>query len=1051
MALYLLIEIITKSKTDVLALHISAQNAGIILRQSYTQMVFESFEASPRAADVIGTKGKLLCSYPGPAIAVDLRKAKDPAFLLELSSFLEKMKTDTLEQATPKSSKAGTEVSEERETSDPKFITEMFTGILRGIGSPALTRRIQKRIADDVLWNNARVPWRRSPLWLVVRVALQTTLMPPGGQHTEYKSFMVFLMTKILSLAVQQDFPSDILFVMNAKLSRRVYKAQDRTPRVVLDKARKAGERALEVLNDRWAQAQSYHSKPLSWNPDHLKPDSDTQLTMLGSRDYILGARARKLRCEIPERKVFLPTEAERIDRSSDDMPQLKLYTSSKYAVEKDLALADFEFWVQENLGNWVAANLDREEACRELGQRMEDYISAAKPLYKSQPERISNMILTVMELWAALDRLTVKLYPLLSEYFPTFADGFLAPLLLPHTQQMIRLGKIEAYIKDRRAGAVSTHPSIFSDVVNEKTFAVQYFMTSQPHQDLELEIQGQAEEEKNQKCAEFQKKEGEYEKLLEGARVKSCDYSTNWQNGWTKHNRKCKKCALVTTAAQMRIEVHEWPLPADDLQCKTVVFELHCPLGFSIWRDMTYKVLVDICAAPKSPPDEIQIPHEYLNTFAGLKQYFDNSAWNKRLHWSSLVKSFRKSHYQHIKFPSTIEAVCVKNGLRYGLFDPIRKASAEKQISENDIQHACTFKLPDGPYKNLQYSVKSTLHAPNHVLSRQSECPSELQLHEYLAFGLLRAGHRVQWLNIVRELRSRILTFSNDAVNMLFMQSAWQAGPTGSSVIYRESHLDLKEQAFGNHLLFELEDMLGSIETNWQEVATAQTLITLAARLLSFSKHPTITKRAVEFLRKTRKVTLCWVRELACKLPDCTSVDMSESQFRVVQMAATCRTTYSVERDHLDDVLYSGDDVAVLIECATLIHHNTPATTDSWPRPRRALLDRDRRLSHTIESRLRSLILRSEKGLDLTNVWGAYKQGSAWKSLPKPNSRWVVTNTVADSENCSQEVYYNLLNGQFLVDGLPLGRMPSSYVSHPTYLELFGEVSPEILMYLKV
>lgn len=1041
------IGVFAEFRIDILALHITAQNAGLILRQSPDKMVFESFEVSPRSADVIGSKGRLLCSYPGPAIAVDLHKAKDATFLQELASFLEKMNRDVLEEAMPKSSKAGTEVVEERETTDPRFITEMLTGILRAIGDPADIDRIRKRIADDVLWENVKLPWRRSPLWLVVRVALQTSLKSSTHGHARYKAFMVLFMARILELALQQGLASDILFVMNAKLSRRVYKARERIPVFVLEKAVGVGKQAYEVLNSRWEQAQKDHSKSADWNPQHLSFIQDTQLTMSNSKEYLRDVEARPYLK--PDTGGYKPNEVKRISTSSKQMPQQNI--SDALGVAKDIALADFELWVQKNLDTWVIANLHREEACRQIAHMIEDYASAAKTAYDSDPEMTSVMLLTIMELWVALDMVAVMSCPaenrsLFLEYFPEIAENLLEPLLLPKFQWMVRLHKIERYLSKRRANATSSNPSMFSDTVSHQTFTVRYFKNSRRHKELERRIQQQGQREKAQKVAEFNNKKREYEGLLERARVRTCDQYTNYR-GYTHHDRYCVKCELGNQASRVTIGLHEWPLPESDPQRMAVVFELGCPLWFSVWRDSTYRILVDIFKPAQPRSDGGRKPYETLQTFGGVKSYLENPVQPKsqRLQWSSSTKSFLTSHYRDVRFPTNVEAICVKNSLKFSLFDTQGQNWTENQAGNSDIRHVCTFKLPDGPYKNLQYTIESTSHTPNKVMSNQSECSNELQLHEYLAFGLLRAGHRIQWLNIVRELRSRALTFSNVEVNMLIMQSAWQAGPAEQSEFCRESHIDLQELEFGNNLLYELENMLRGMEDNWQEGVAAQTLIKLAARLLSVSKCEVVTRRAVKFLLEARRVCLNWTRQLVDKLRDCGEEDIKDLQLRTLRMAAICRTTYDVDPMYLSDVLYSKKDFAVVVECATIVHDNTPAIPENLPLPTRALLTQDRRLAHAIESHLRSLILESKEGLDLTSVWGGYKPGTGWRSLPEPNGRWVVTNTAADSSTHSQEVHYNLLNGELLVEGLPLGRMPLDHTTHPTYLELLGEVSTKI------
>ena len=169
----------------------------------------------------MAAKGKSVCSpTPGPAIAISLEDVDDPTFREELASFLVQMNVDVLDSAA-KTTKAGSTVIEERDTPHPRYITQLLTDILRGMGQVAEVTRISKRIGDDVLWDHARKPWRRSPLWLVIRVALQTTLHRESSGHNEYKTFMVFLMAKILGEVLNEGFSSDLVFYMRAKMSRK--------------------------------------------------------------------------------------------------------------------------------------------------------------------------------------------------------------------------------------------------------------------------------------------------------------------------------------------------------------------------------------------------------------------------------------------------------------------------------------------------------------------------------------------------------------------------------------------------------------------------------------------------------------------------------------------------------------------------------------------------------------------------------------------------------------------------------------------------------------
>jgi hypothetical protein len=129
-------------------------------------MVFGAFEVSPPPEVVMGIQGKLLCSYPGPAVTLPLNIAQDRSFVEQLVSFLAHMDVDRLD-AEATTTKAGSEVPESRGTTHPRYITQLLTMILCGMGSEATVNRITKRIADEACWKDARNPWRRSSLWLV--------------------------------------------------------------------------------------------------------------------------------------------------------------------------------------------------------------------------------------------------------------------------------------------------------------------------------------------------------------------------------------------------------------------------------------------------------------------------------------------------------------------------------------------------------------------------------------------------------------------------------------------------------------------------------------------------------------------------------------------------------------------------------------------------------------------------------------------------------------------------------------------------------------------
>jgi len=1048
------------------ALHIGAQNAGLMLQQTNNSMIFQSFEVSPLTSEVLKPIGKLRCSYPGPSISVDLRKLKLRPYrlLLELSSFLEKMKRDST-LAPNKHAKGSSTVAEERESAHPMFITELLTGILRGVGEPAEVIRFEKRIGDEVLWNHARIPWRRSPLWLTVKVALQKTLMD-HATRAEYKVFMIYLMSSVLELAIDSGIASDILFVMNAKLSRRVMKLMDEagveyqylSPEVH-EEAKRVGSMCAQELKNRWEKTRKRYSRSLSWSPWELKPALDTSLSMTNSDPYIKWARAWGLTSTRPARKPFEPQEQQRLVQFDGILPlvEFERIASASSVPEKELALADLEMWVKDHLSAWVKSG----DVCyiEELGKLIQAYIECGKQQYMGNPERMSVYFLTLMEMWKAMDVLVLSCYPLLAEYSPYFfTDGFLNPLLLAEPHQRERLLEVEEYLKDRKAmsSKLVSEPmdNMFSARPTLRSFCVRYFDQNPDYQRLRAHIIANAEERRHEKRTELSSKMVEQERLKEAAHLMECEYFVDQKTGTQRHLYRCQKCLIIKEAERFRVEVFEWPLPDDDLESKAVVFELMCPRGISVWRDTTYCVLKEVVPSLRqsAPKDGVGAPFEYLYTFVELSTHYETYTQRQteqQIHWASATKSFLSSHYRFAKLPTDLNSVCVRNSLTFGLFDNSSEQWIPKEFGECLIRTECTFTLPEGPYRHLQFALRYSPLPPNQVIAKQSECPPEIQLNEYVAFGLVRPGRRIQWLNMLRELRARTLTFNNEAVNMLFTLCAWQSGPLGDNGgVLREAHAHLQEGPFQRNLLVELISMLDSIKSNWQEAVTARLLITLGVQLLMYCDTNTHSQSSfrvevVTFLKRARAICLEWARDLSEALHDCNQPDeIHAMQVRVVQIAVICRETYNVGAELLPMLLMTQEDFAGLIECATFIHDNLSISSQKLEPSIRLLVQRDMRLAHKIEGYFRTMVVQRGVKLDFSRVWESYDvNSSSWQTLSSPNQRWIVSNVRTKGETY-QLAHYNILTGRLLVDGLPLGRMPSNYLSHPVYREILGEVS---------
>lgn len=502
---------------EVLVLHIRAQNAAIILRRLHDAMVFEVFEVSPTPEAVMAVKGKLICSYPGPAVELPLSVAHDRSFVEQLVSFLLHMDVDQLD-AQPTTTKAGSKVPETRATAHPRYISQLLVMILCGMGKEADVNRITKRIADDVCWENAKNPWRRSSLWLVLRVAIQT--LATADSHHIYKTFMIFFQTDLLRMFLNHNFSSELLHAARIKTCRRVHKLGASAPQFLLKAVEDISQAIENCLQARWSKEQLRQASSPSFIPVPAALEKDITISLQKSHAYLTKIIHPDPCTHTPS--LFVPSHFPRL-RDNFDLHHCDGLTNTVQA-DPFVALADFEFFVQEKLDTWVKENHQDESACEKLGLCLEQYISFSKTLYSSNPEDESLMLLTIMELWVALDTIAVSHCPLLREYSPEIPASILEPLLLRKAKSIERAAKIELYLRCRHS-SVTVATSIYSDKMQESMFAVRYFEQESSLADLKASIESYATNNRKNKHAELQKKQKEYRQLLDVIASASCEY----------------------------------------------------------------------------------------------------------------------------------------------------------------------------------------------------------------------------------------------------------------------------------------------------------------------------------------------------------------------------------------------------------------------------------------------------------------------------------------------------------------------------------------------
>ena len=238
--------------------------------------------------------------------------------------------------------------------------------------------------------------------------------------------------------------------------------------------------------------------------------------------------------------------------------------------------------------------------------------------------------------------------------------------------------------------------------------------------------------------------------------------------------------------------------------------------------------------------------------------------------------------------------------------------------------------------------------------------------------------------------------------------------------------------------------------------------LALLCSRLLASTTDAGVSEQAYSLLREVRSVAREWICAVRDKLKSVSTQDETTReglQERLCMLAATCFSTFDVCPRHIPSLLCNDEDFSIAMQCAIIVHDNTPPRSDDNSLYLTKMLSRHRRLLHDLEP----VFLQSDPTADpdqarllhalgydraLSQEWSGFRRSSSWRALPKPkpNSRWISCVTEG-----KQQVHYDLLTGKLLVDGKQLGRLPREIVEHPTYASVLGTVSGQSQILLLV
>lgn len=1069
---------------NFLLLHVKSQNAALFIhRQGKDHVTFEAFEASSMGESVLASQGPLIWDFPGSAVTLPIAVFHNPEFLNSACAFLDQASQLSLKEFAATIYKAGQSTFENRQTADPTLISHSFMTLLEAWGTRQDPKLLRKHIRDDISWGpGAETPWRRCPMWLILRVGVQRLLNHELQEPESRLHYKLFICTVLRDFArVFSNEPGleleDLKHVCQ-KIARRLFKIDDdvkscqtirRDHVELLAHFQTSFELLLEGINTRiireWSDYKRLFKRPIP----HFRreaPRQDLTLSLRNSRKILndfLREGQDMLRNPLKFRRP-VPMSGHQIDRkgskSIDRLSQCLGMSQQESAIE-----------------NLLAFSADRSD-CTALARHVIEYQDAATLAYDGDPEGRSYMILTLMDLWVAMDKSACLLYPLLLDFCPVFPAGMLDVLWLPRRQDVVRLNNIETYLNGRRRTARRNAPSLFSNPT-AGCFAERYFNEyddGMALQHLHKEITEASQTRKIQHEREWRQKHDEFDRIMLEASEMSCVQKLD-SDGRPQHfPSSCPKCIKERQASHIRIQRHEDYLPEGSAEAtvvaKVVVFELAAPATFKDYRDATWKILSELTRRPTLPdhkPGVILEEHGPLQHF--VPPHLLDPGLPRTVVLASRTKPFLATHYRPVPFPVKFEQVCRPTGLNYVMYDQIKEvwANGSGQVSQQpSLQPHCEASpLLQGTAFSSLDSVMGGMTA-NELIATQFECPKAINANEFNSFRDLQCGISLLWIRLLRELGSTSLNWGSSHAAALVSRLVLQVGPrcldgdiADQAEEQRRPYLRAKlwilaDANFCQKIVQLVRDQLSALRTNWREGQLVDNLLTIILAILEFAEGCTVLQSARKTLDEVRCMMIDWMRNLWVVLQETTDKDSHQSRsLNALWAALVCRRTFTSSDQDDADTFDSSDSLQSYVESSFAFQQNLPEDLAYLPATLRYAIHRDCRNSQRLQSSFARAIYNDPRAFAgaLSQVMpfasrNTVKPFQSWSMTGDGNTgqnSWIVATTAATENENPQQIQYSITCGFLLVDGAPLRGLPREYKSEATLIMLFGHQNRQV------
>ncbi|CAF1517423.1 unnamed protein product [Adineta ricciae] len=641
----------------------------------------------------------------------------------------------------------------------------------------------KKKHRDHIRSQGGPSPFRRSGLWMTIKVVSQTILTKSLKENATivYKLFI----THFLTYTICTRTPSiDLLVFSIRKIVRRLNKIDHLLGPPTSEHINQWIENIRNDIQDKinrifpksdWQQAvrmNEIRNEDLSMENFHL---NNTRICKHLCRDlkaYLDGS-------VVPEAlETGLYTNGYYGDSSQntknvDYIPSLESLTN-KCRYTMGVALTRLEIWVDTHLEQWInhGGLAGRKKNFQDLLVFFEEYQNAALTHYGStDPVGYSRFILASLTIIRSMHRKLceddiLKRLNSHSIQIPNLIELF-EFLVLPNRDDMVRAERLYDFFKEF---ASKSYPDLLTDIKDVNAFGVYYAGQSLAMNNSIEQIRRQAEIDKQNKIQEVQQAKQRYKHLMDSIRGLPC--SCYYDSKYNSHI-ECDVCSIRATADHMTVRIFENPMPVQRESALAVIFELQMPSEIRCYREVLWQFV------NRSKRNRKNKMHEWLSVLpheTKLEPFYkgpDDCKVNLVSSTTSVTKNY-SSHPPRVG-STAVEGFLFENSLEV-------RISPTQPIEFKEEHHMLTPQLNHSDYKRLQFAINSTGFIQNDVIAKLSNCSLEIQPKEFVEFGSFRSGHRLQWWNLLAALETDSLSIAEESVAILITHSILQYGPVGGN-----------------------------------------------------------------------------------------------------------------------------------------------------------------------------------------------------------------------------------------------------------------------------